>query len=205
MNIYPSRDWTAACRRCFEFRSHVGFQLRGPPLIWQHPTVPAHLHQPCFSTREEAKYPSRELRGLAQAADGVAPLLQARELRSDVSQRFPARWHTLTHKTHLVKVIFKTASASSHARLVSVPSYHDFCHVSSFLSQQSPVNARPPTHIHIHVHKQEEKSLRIFLRFISNFHFFFIRLSSLSNTLKHLIGHRTRKRRCVQDKRIEGE
>lgn len=68
------------------------------------------IHPPCFSSREEAKYPSRELHGLAQAADGVVPLLRARKLRSDISQRFPARRESLTHQTHLLKVIFKRVS-----------------------------------------------------------------------------------------------
>lgn len=68
----------------------------------------APIHPPCFSSREEAKYPSRELRGLARAADGVvASLLQAREPRSDISQRFPARRESQTRKMRLLKRYLK--------------------------------------------------------------------------------------------------
>lgn len=130
INISRGRDWTTVCLCRLEFRSHVGVSSRGRALIRRDPThgtspmsnlnaigqavaaVPAHIHPPCFSSREEAKYPSRELHGLAQAAAGVALCCGRANLDRTFRNDFLPRRESLTHKTHLLKVIFKTVSAS---------------------------------------------------------------------------------------------
>lgn len=112
INTLRGRDWPKAGHCCLESRAHVGartliraFICRDPTskirpcqvllCYWSScrnqllPPLPPPLPSPpCFSIREERKYPSRELDGLARAA---APSLEARELRSDISHRSPQR------------------------------------------------------------------------------------------------------------------
>lgn len=127
---------------------------------------------------------------LAQAADGVARLLQARKLRSDVSQRSPARRHTLTHKTRLVKVIFKKASTSLDARLPFVSFYHFLPFLISLPTVTHSRCARTHTRRHAQTHRHtHRKSFCTLLRFIY-FNLSFIHLYILSShALQHLIGH----------------
>lgn len=143
INILRGRDWTKAGHYCLEFRSHVGARTRIRALICQDPSLktrpckvllrywPNCLTQPrpprhpplllrCFSIREERKYPSRELHGLARAEGSVVPLLEARELISDIiSLRCSVSRDNRTKTTRLLETTFKVASTTRSSERLS--------------------------------------------------------------------------------------